>query len=865
MKKSNKIFAAILCLTMIASVGLAGCKKKTYGSTPSKEITLTLNAPSDLKVSADGLVTWSAVRHAESYDVIIDTADAVNVTTTNYRLTDILNAHTVQVRANGSGYESSEYASVRFTPKSTKPDNPQVTFGLTLTSETDGKTGNSVRVGKTVKFTANVTNATKEEDKRVGWTVVKGADNLVDEGSVSDKTDTFTVTVKDNLTGDPTIVVRATSETNSALYAEKQMSIVTKPVIDDAAFDAMLAKIGNESKISFDGFVNLDVYEDNGITTPVLAATNSLIVRTAMDSTTAGGRWMSEYENSETGNTQSLFCKNNEEGYVCSVSLDFRNTQHYTALRDESNNLIAWSDSGYYNNFKGLTHADFEFDETTWRYKYVGSQGKDLVSRLIASADPYDFNISSSTTFELILSKSGDGYEIVGVTSMAAKDYAIVSGYTTIQTLYCAISAGEEIEVPDLEPYQSIDDYENAETKAEYLKLRAAIENMRALESYTVEYTRTTQMMGLSTVKYDGYQELITKDAFYYRPYTNRADELYTDDKSYGYRKVGENRYNSFYLTAQTDPTDSDTIIGYKYEDTRAYKGSLDNVKPSFDFAAEIFTAYAKGETKDDVPYTSFYVPTEMSTVATTFSYGVGTEEPLYAMFATLGTDSSTGGQVPVQVAVQEVDGKYYITEVIYCYSIQSQGMYGVVIIDYSDFNKTTIDADKAAEIAQSKYREIPTSWNQINITEGSGADERQIPFDEYFTKYFSADGVGKYPLKDGKTVNDIPFIGDPDSGLGDRYALGMSVLYSAQYRQTDGTYKTVRRNTLKLYYDVPLDLDYTTDSSLKKVDALLTSKGFVADENGEYRNPDINVVIKPVDESLDFFVYIWTEDINRK
>ena len=191
--------------------------------------------------------------------------------------------------------------------------------------------------------------------------------------------------------------------------------------------------------------------------------------------------------------------------------------------------------------------------------------------------------------------------------------------------------------------------------------------------------------------------------------------------------------------------------------------------------------------------------------------------------------------------------------------------MYGVVIIDYSDFNKTTIDADKAAEIAQSKYREIPTSWNQINITEGSGADERQIPFDEYFTKYFSADGVGKYPLKDGKTVNDIPFIGDPDSGLGDRYALGMSVLYSAQYRQTDGTYKTVRRNTLKLYYDVPLDLDYTTDSSLKKVDALLTSKGFVADENGEYRNPDINVVIKPVDESLDFFVYIWTEDINRK
>lgn len=203
---------------------------------------MTLNAPSDLKVSADGLVTWSAVRHAESYDVIIDTADAVNVATTNYRLTDILNAHTVQVRANGSGYESSEYASVRFTPKSTKPDNPQVTFGLTLTSETDGKTGNSVRVGKTVKFTATVTNATKEEDKRVGWTVVKGADNLVDEGSVSDKTDTFTVTVKDNLTGDPTIVVRATSETNSALYAEKQMSIVTKPGIDAAAFDAMLAK-----------------------------------------------------------------------------------------------------------------------------------------------------------------------------------------------------------------------------------------------------------------------------------------------------------------------------------------------------------------------------------------------------------------------------------------------------------------------------------------------------------------------------------------------------------------------------------------------------------------------------------------------
>ena len=54
----------------------------------------------------------------------------------------------------------------------------------------------------------------------------------------------------------------------------------------------------------------------------------------------------------------------------------------------------------------------------------------------------------------------------------------------------------------------------------------------------------------------------------------------------------------------------------------------------------------------------------------------------------------------------------------------------------------------------------------------------------------------------------------------------------------------------------MPLDADYTIDSSLNKITAYLISLGFEADANGVYHKD--GVAVQPVDSDLDLTVYVW-------
>ena len=61
---------------------------------------------------------------------------------------------------------------------------------------------------------------------------------------------------------------------------------------------------------------------------------------------------------------------------------------------------------------------------------------------------------------------------------------------------------------------------------------------------------------------------------------------------------------------------------------------------------------------------------------------------------------------------------------------------------------------------------------------------------------------------------------------------------------------------SILFYYDVPLDVDYTIDSSLKKVEEYLITLGFVKNKYGEFKKGDI--MVAPLDQSLDLIIYVW-------
>lgn len=814
--KLKKLICLILASLLTLSIG--ACVK------PSPE-DKTLAAPTGLSVSASGRVSWNEVENAEGYSVFVNETEN-KVTSTVYDLTDLTITQQIYVKAFASGYETSPASeTVTFTPIIPIEKDLEIA----LSCKVNGKESTTVKNGQTVTFTATVSGSDDVNDKKVVFSV-ENADGALTETS---RTDTVVEFVANEVSGDKVVKVTATCVADEKVTATKAITVVKKTELTQS----MLASLcGEREAASFDGFVLIDVYKEDDLGDEIretLVQSNTVTMRTAMEK----GRWYAEFENANTGVSQQIFCEEDENGYACETGIDFKNQERRIPVKNENGEKITWEDSGYYNGFKGLTLADFEFNQENWRWRYVHS-GDKRVKNIVSSCNPYNFYVSKTTTFELII----DGGEIIGICAISGKDYSIVSGYMAIQNLFVSLDTSENAEVPAMGVYTKIEDYEDEATKAEYQKLQKAIENMKSLVSYKTEFTNVSAMRGLSTTTVSGYQETVTDNVCYFRPYdSKRANEedKYTDVNAYGYRDNGDGTYNTFF-------SESDAA----FYATRAYKGKISEVKPTFDFCAEIFNRGCYYDEENGL--TRFVADAAMSSVATLFYHGVGNDVALYSIFATVASIGST--EFATYVDVQKVNGEYYIVASGFYYSIDAQGFYGVVDITYSDFNSASISENVATAVNAFETKKTPSSWADVSIIISSDSND-MIPADQYFKDYFF--GKGGVPALTGIEIDEIPFFGDADNGLGDCFGLGMPQKF---IKSTAEGNKTL--DTLKLYYDVPLGMDYTIDASIETLDKFLKLNGFekATDGSGEYRKTGCNLVIKPADESLDLFVYIWAE-----
>ena len=148
-----------------------------------------------------------------------------------------------------------------------------------------------------------------------------------------------------------------------------------------------------------------------------------------------------------------------------------------------------------------------------------------------------------------------------------------------------------------------------------------------------------------------------------------------------------------------------------------------------------------------------------MSSVASTFYYGVGNDENLYGLFATEGRISSTETFTPYVVVK---DG--YIIEAAFYFYVGS--MYGVVEVKYSDFNETEIPQDVNIDFTP---RQVPTSWSELTVNVSSDGpstvDDEEVNALEYFKTFYGNDNID----------NELPFFGNV---LGDTYGFGLTTIY---------------------------------------------------------------------------------------
>ena len=129
-----------------------------------------------------------------------------------------------------------------------------------------------------------------------------------------------------------------------------------------------------------------------------------------------------------------------------------------------------------------------------------------------------------------------------------------------------------------------------------------------------------------------------------------------------------------------------------------------------------------------------------------------------------------------------------------------------------------------------------------LSSDSGNTSEDTNVNAGAYIKSFF----------EDNNILNDMPFFGGVDY-LGDTYGFGMT----RQYRP-DGMGFYI--NALTLYYDVPIDLNYTINSSLEKVYDCLEDCGFT-NRNGTIVKGDISIV--PVDNELDLMIYVYrTSDI---
>ena len=87
---------------------------------------------------------------------------------------------------------------------------------------------------------------------------------------------------------------------------------------------------------------------------------------------------------------------------------------------------------------------------------------------------------------------------------------------------------------------------------------------------------------------------------------------------------------------------------------------------------------------------------------------------------------------------------------------------------------------------------------------------------------------------------------------LGDTYGFGLTTFHLP-------TGSNAAKPAIVFYYDVPLDMDYTIDSSLALVYDFLIEEGFTR-KSGTDEFIKGNLHVSPLDVSLDFTIYVWVD-----
>lgn len=761
------------------------------------ETKTTLDAPLNVEMSENGLITWRMVKNAQGYVVTLNGVE-YQTTETSYQVaTDLLsNDIKYSVYAIADGYENSPKSPEQtFVGKGTGPILPTVSVTINNTSEIKG--------GKKATLKAYIDSVEATSDK-ITWTIAEGesyatinADGVIQTNEVD---------------SDKCIKVVATSKENPDCKAEREIWILAKTNLTQEMLNLL-----QKQKIGFEGYDKIDLYKTDMFGTYYRTAT--MPIRTAMD----GDNWYAEYENSDTGiKTGIYYTKRPIDGkeIASQVSVNFNNEEQYVPmLAEDQNSYVTWEEAGLYNALTSLSIADFEFDETLWKWIYKGDVT--ISKRLISSCTPYDFEVDK---WGLLI----DEGEIVGIYAKSKDDYQISEGFKAIQELYLAVDASDNVQVPTISKFTHEEEYDEL-----YNTLQTAIDNMRALKNYTLDYSQTTSSQYGTT--YSGYVETVTEDICYFAPYDivydNKQNEVHNPQEGaeYGFKKINDTLYNSFI----TKGIEDDEPV---YTATRAYNKPFENAKPSFKFSSEIFNAYYVDE---DAGTTTYYVNELMCGVASTFYYGVGNDSNLYGIFATKALTGAT--EFTPYVVVK--DG--YIVQSGFYFYLGS--MLGVTSINYSDFNAAEIPDGVNVTFDQ---RDVPVSWDELTISVSSDSsttkDDVEHNATEYLKEFFGNDDI--------TTV--LPFFGDV---LGDSYGFGLNTT-----KIPGGT--KVSQNAIVFYYDVPLDIDYTITSSLLAVKNQLIKDGFTKNQYDEYykKLDDGNYLyVAPVDSSLDFMIYVWKTPVS--
>ena len=776
----------IILLCMLLLICLSSCTEEEK----------TLSAPENVVLSDTGLLTWNAVENAESYTVTI--GEKTYYTATNsYQVTSLDVDFNYSVVANAEGYinsPSSRQGTYRVPYTPPVDTTPKIAVAISGKSE--------VRYGTPITLSATVTGT---EDQTVMWMVAEGSD-LVEIDAISGK-----ITAK-SLEQGGIVEVRAISLADESCYGSKIITVLTPPELTQEMIDLL----ANQTKLGFEGFVNISLYTIGVMEKFYMSS--STTVKTSLD----GEHWYAEYDNLDLGIVSRLYFKN-DGGIASQVGVSFENEEEYAPMLDENGSKVSWGDSGLYNNFKGLTVADFEFNEEKWCYEYVGAD-KDLPQKMVSAANPYDFE---AVGLSLIIEEG----EIMGIRALSASDYGIASGYRAVQELTVAVNFGETVDVPTISKYPTDPD-------GNHDPLKEAIANMQNQTNYTLDFVETTASYLSNGYVVSGFTETITENVCYFDPfnvkYSSDGQEIRTyTDVPYGYLKVSDTLYNAFYSNGEGS-----------FAATRAWSGDFDATKPTFKFAAEIFTSYyeEKDEDTEEVKSITYYVDEPMSSVASTFYYGVGNDIQLYGIFATTGYLSANETFTPF-VVVEKVDGiGYIITEACFYFYIGS--IYGVVELKYSDFGTAEIEEEEATKLEAPLYevREIPTSWNELTIVMSN--DESSIEEDEEMR----ADLALNEFFDDPEMAEKLPFFGKV---LGDTYGFGLTTFHLPSGSDS-------AKPAIVFYYDVPLDMDYSIDDSLALVYEFLVEEGFTRNARGEFVKDNLH--ISPLDVSLDFTIYVWVE-----